>query len=453
MTIQSIDPSSGTLIAQYRADDSSVVDAKLDKARIAYASWKETPLDQRADFLRRVGKILLRDLEKHAQLMTLEMGKPIREARAEITKCGWVLDYYADNADAFLEPREVETDGSRSFIRFDPIGPILAVMPWNFPYWQVIRFAAPNLIAGNVGLLKHAPNVSGCALAIQEVFVNAGLPQGVFQTLIVPVSAVKGIIDDERVSGVTLTGSEAAGRSVGAQAGHAIKPTVLELGGSDPFVVLSDGDPREASKAALVSRMLNSGQSCVAAKRLIVEKNHYQSFVDYLTEGIRGLRLGDPKEEATDVGPLAKREFVEKIHHQVVETLAEGGRCLIGGSLLPGEGSFYPPTLLVDVSEEMTCFREETFGPVAVILCAKDDNDALRLANKTRFGLGASLWTTPERGVELAPQIEAGHVAINGMVKSDPRLPFGGIKASGYGRELSEFGILPFINIKTVWVR
>jgi succinate-semialdehyde dehydrogenase/glutarate-semialdehyde dehydrogenase len=453
VTIQSIDPSNGTLIAQYRADDSTVVDAKLDKAITAYASWKDTPLTQRANSLRRVGKTLLRDLEKHAQLMTLEMGKPIREARAEITKCAWVLDYYADNAATFLRPRDVETDGSRSFVRFDPIGPILAIMPWNFPYWQVIRFAAPNLIAGNVGLLKHAPNVSGCALAIQDLFENAGLPEGVFQTLIVPVSTVKSIIDDERVSGVTLTGSEAAGRSVGGLAGHAIKPSVLELGGSDPFIVLSDGDPLEASKAALVSRMLNSGQSCIAAKRLIVEKTHYQSFVDYLTEGIRGLKLGDPKEEATDVGPLAKREFVETLHHQVVETLAEGGRCIMGGSLLPGQGSFYPPTLLVDVSEDMTCFREETFGPVATVLRAKDDKDAIRLANKTRFGLGASLWTTPERGVELATHIEAGHVAINGMVKSDPRLPFGGVKASGYGRELSEFGLLPFLNIKTVWVR
>ena len=453
MSIQSINPTDGTLIAQYREDDPSLVDAKLNRALNAYSTWKTSPLSKRTDLLRRVANRLREESEKHARLMTSEMGKPIGEARSEIAKCAWVLEYYADHSAEFLAPKETQSDGSRTLIRFDPLGPILAVMPWNFPYWQVFRFAAPNLAAGNVGLLKHASNVSGCALAIEQLFIESGAPEGVFQTLLLPASAVSSLIDDDRIQGVTLTGSEAAGRSVGAGAGSAIKPSVLELGGSDPLVVLSDGNPIEAAQAALTSRMLNTGQSCIAAKRLIVVPDHYDAFVTALEEGIGQLRIGDPHDETNQIGPLAKPEFVEELHNQVIETMSEGAKCLIGGSLVPGPGSFYPPTLLVDVTESMTCFREETFGPVAVVIKAKNDDDALRLASKTRFGLGASLWTSPSRGIELAAQIDSGHVAINGMVKSDPRLPFGGVKSSGYGRELSEYGILPFVNIKTVWVK
>ena len=453
MSIQSINPADGTLIAHYREDDPVLLNAKLDKAMQAFQQWRGTSLTKRGDILRQVAARLRQDIETHASLMTTEMGKPIREARAEIQKSAWVLDYYADQASEFLAPREVESDGTRSFVRFDPLGPILAVMPWNFPYWQVFRFAAPTLIAGNVNLLKHAPSVSGCALAIQDIFLKAGLPEGVFQTLLLDESRVADLIADDRIRGVTLTGSEAAGRAVGANAGSAIKPSVLELGGSDPFVVLSDGDPIEAAKVALSSRMLNTGQSCIAAKRLIVVEEHADTFIRALRQGIEGLNVGDPAQEDTDIGPLAKSEFVAALHHQVMESMDEGARCLVGGSLLPGPGSFYPPTLLVDVTETMTCFREETFGPVAVVIRADSDDDALRLANTSRFGLGASLWTSAERGIDLAGRIESGHVAINGMVKSDPRLPFGGIKCSGYGRELSEYGMLPFTNIKTVWVK
>ncbi len=453
MSIQSINPADGTLIAHYREDDPVLLNAKLDTAMEVFEHWRGTSLTKRGDILRQVADLLRQDIEKHASLMTTEMGKPIREARAEIQKSAWVLDYYADQASEFLAPREVESDGTRSFVRFDPLGPILAVMPWNFPYWQVFRFAAPTLIAGNVNLLKHAPSVSGCALAIQNIFLEAGLPEGVFQTLLLDESRVADLIADDRIQGVTLTGSEAAGRAVGGNAGSAIKPSVLELGGSDPLVVLSDGDPVEAAKVALSSRMLNTGQSCIAAKRLIVVKEHMDTFIRVLEEGIEGLTMGDPLDEDTEIGPLAKSEFVDALHHQVMESMAEGARCLVGGSLLPGPGSFYPPTLLVDVTENMTCFREETFGPVAVVIRADSDDDALRLANTSRFGLGASLWTSAERGIDLAGRIESGHVAINGMVKSDPRLPFGGIKCSGYGRELSEYGMLPFTNIKTVWVK
>ena len=452
MTIQSINPTNGTLIATYQEDDDERIERLLNNATRAFATWKNTPLSERSASLKRVASNLRKDVERHASLMTEEMGKPNHEARAEIQKCAWVLDYYAENAPVFLAPKDVPTDGQRSFVRFDPLGPLLAVMPWNFPYWQVFRFAAPTLVSGNVNLLKHAPNVSGCAEAIHEVFVESGLPLGVFQVLLVGTERVADLIADERVCGVTLTGSEAAGRAVGAHAGKAIKPSVLELGGSDPLVVLSDGDPTEAARVALKSRMLNTGQSCIAAKRLIVVDRHYETFINTLLEGVRALVLGDPSDPETDIGPLAKQSFVESLHQQVVDSVALGARCLAGGHLLNGPGAFYPPTVLVDVDNRMPCFREETFGPVAVCMRAQTDEEALAMANDSRYGLGASLWTSPQRGVELATRIDSGHVAINGMVKSDPRLPFGGIKNSGYGRELSDYGLLPFLNVKTVWL-
>lgn len=450
--ILSINPATGEHLAQFLPDAPSVVEGKLQHATRAFDTWRNTSSSERSRLLRVAASLLRRDADQHAKLMTAEMGKPIGEARAEVEKCAWVLEYYAQEAAGLLTPREVATDGSRSFIRFDPLGPILAVMPWNFPFWQVFRFAAPNLAAGNVGLLKHASNVTGCAMAIERVFREAGFPKGVFQTLVLPASRVAMLIDDVRVKGVSLTGSEAAGQAVGARAGAAIKPSVLELGGSDPLVVLSDGDPRAAARVALKARMLNAGQSCIAAKRFIVVAEHETVFVDELRALMAELVVGDPICEGTHIGPLARPDFVSEIHLQVMRSIDAGARCLFGGTLLPGPGAFYPPTLLVDVTPDMSVFQEETFGPVAVVTRAKDDQDAIRLANQTPFGLGASLWTTPERGAQLAGDLEAGHVAINGMVKSDPRLPFGGVKASGYGRELGAFGILPFLNLKTVWV-
>jgi succinate-semialdehyde dehydrogenase/glutarate-semialdehyde dehydrogenase len=345
----------------------------------------------------------------------------------------------------------VASDAAQSFVRFDPLGPVLAVMPWNFPLWQVFRFIAPALTAGNVGLLKHASNVPGCALAIEGVLRQAGFPEGAFQTLLIGSAPVSGIIADPRVAAVTLTGSEPAGRAVGRAAGDAIKPSVLELGGSDPLIVLADADLDHAVAGAVLGRMINSGQSCIAAKRFIVEGAVYDAFVQRLTAALGALKVGDPRSDDTDIGPLARPEFVAEIHDQVRRSIAQGARCVLGGEAPEGPGCFYPPTLLADVTDAMAAFREETFGPVAVAIRASDADHAIALANDSEFGLGASIWTDMARGISLAPRIDAGHVAINGIVKSDPRLPFGGVKRSGYGRELARYGQQAFMNVKAVW--
>jgi succinate-semialdehyde dehydrogenase/glutarate-semialdehyde dehydrogenase len=385
--------------------------------------------------------------------MVEEMGKPIGAAEAEIDKCAWVCRHYAENGEALLEPRVVETDASRSFVRFDPLGPVLAVMPWNFPFWQVFRFAAPALMAGNVGLLKHASNTTGCAFAIERVFAEAGLPSGAFQVLAIPSETVERVIRDPRVRAVTLTGSEPAGRAVSTAASDEIKKSVLELGGSDPFVVLADADVEKAAEVGAQARMINSGQSCIAAKRFIVEDPVKDAFVEAFVARVARMKVGDPMKPETDIGPLARRDLVDDLEEQVKGSLSAGARAELGGERLEGAGFFYAPTVLLDVTPEQPAFLEETFGPVAAVVGAANEDEALRLANATSFGLGASLWTRDrERAERLVPLVEAGAVFVNGLVKSDPRLPFGGVKRSGFGRELGEEGIREFVNVKSVWM-
>ncbi len=457
MTMRAVNPATGQELATYEEHDAADVEARLARAVEAFAAWRERPVSQRVEPLRRLAELLRAQVDEHAARMTAEMGKPIREARAEALKCAWVCDYYAEHAARFLEPEPVETDAVQSLVRYDPLGPVLAVMPWNFPYWQVFRFLAPTLSAGNVGLLKHASNVPGSALAIEALCREAGYPEGVFQTLLIGSSKVEGVIRDRRVAAVTLTGSEPAGRAVARVAGDTIKPSLLELGGADPCIVLADADLDQAAAGALTGRMLNGGQSCIADKRFVVEAPVHDAFVAKLKEKMAALRVGDPTQETTDVGPLAAPAFVRDLLRQVERTIEQGATVELGGpealAVPPydGPGAFFPPTILTGVTAEMTAFREETFGPVAVVTRADDAEHAIALANDSDFGLGASLYTTLERGLALAPRIETGHVAINGIVKSDPRLPFGGVKRSGYGRELGLPGIRAFVNTKTVW--
>ena len=385
--------------------------------------------------------------------MVEEMGKPIGAAEAEVAKCAWACRHYAENGEALLAPRTVVTDASRSFVRFDPLGPVLAVMPWNFPFWQVFRFAAPALMAGNVGLLKHASNTTGCAFAIERIFAEAGLPDGTFQVLAIRSHTVERVIRDPRVRAVTLTGSEPAGRAVSAAASDEVKKSVLELGGSDPFVVLADADVEKAAEVGAQARMINSGQSCIAAKRFIVEEAVKDAFVEAFVARVADMKVGDPMKRETDIGPLARRDLVDDLQEQVKGSLAAGARAELGGERLDGPGFFHAPTVLVDVTPEQPAFIEETFGPVAAIVGAADEDDALRLADATPFGLGASLWTRDiEKAERLVPLVEAGAVFVNGLVKSDPRLPFGGVKRSGFGRELGEEGIREFVNVKSVWI-
>jgi succinate-semialdehyde dehydrogenase/glutarate-semialdehyde dehydrogenase len=385
--------------------------------------------------------------------MALEMGKPVAQGEAEVEKCAWVCEYYADHAEAMLAEQPRETDAAQSYVRFDPLGPVLAVMPWNFPFWQVFRFAAPGLMAGNAGILKHASNVPRCALDIEAVFRDAGFPRGLFATALVGSRAVKALVEDERIAAVTLTGSEPAGSAVAEQAGRVLKKTVLELGGSDPFIVLADADLRAAARTAAEARLINSGQSCICAKRFIVVDVVADQFLDLFTGEMRARRVGDPLSPDTQVGPQARVDLRDDLHRQVEESVKRGATLLLGGEIPTGRGAFYPPTVLAAVDRGMPAFDEETFGPVAAVIRARDEADAVRLANDSTFGLGAALWTADrERARRLAAEIEAGAVFVNGLVKSDPRLPFGGIKRSGYGRELSEYGIREFVNIKSVWM-
>jgi succinate-semialdehyde dehydrogenase/glutarate-semialdehyde dehydrogenase len=385
--------------------------------------------------------------------MTEEMGKPIGQAAAEAEKCAWACRFYADRAEAFLKDEPVEVEGARALVAFQPLGPVLAVMPWNFPFWQVFRFAAPALMAGNVALLKHASNVSGCALALEEVFREAGFDGDEFQTLLVGSERVEAIIGDDRVRAATLTGSGGAGKAVGAASGKQVKPSVLELGGSDPFIVLADADLERAVEVGVKARMQNNAQSCIAAKRFIVEHSVLDAFTDRFVEHIEALRVGDPMEEDTDVGPLARADLREDIHDQVQRALAEGAQLLTGGTMLDRPGFYYAPTVLVGVEPGTVAFTEEIFGPVASVIGARDVDHAVDLANDTRFGLGGAVFTGDRaKGEDVARRLNVGCAFVNGMVRSDPRLPFGGVKESGYGRELSHFGIRAFVNIKTIWM-
>jgi succinate-semialdehyde dehydrogenase/glutarate-semialdehyde dehydrogenase len=452
--MKAINPATGETIQDHVEHDDTEVARRLEAAERAFATWRRRSFAERASIMRAAAQELRARLAHYARLMTLEMGKPIVAAEAEVEKCAGCLEFFAEHAERFLAPETIASDAGSSFVRHEPIGPVLALMPWNFPFWQVIRFAAPTLMAGNVGLLKHAANVPGCALAIEELLARAGAPTGVMTTLMIGSRAVAPVIAHPTVRAVTLTGSEAAGKAVAAAAGAALKKTVLELGGSDPFIVLADANLVEVAPAAAKARTINSGQSCIAAKRFIVEEPIAREFEVALSQAMEKLRVGDPMERATEVGPIARADLRDELHDQVERSRRAGARMLTGGKPLPGRGFYYLPTVLAQVTPGMPAFDEETFGPVAAVVRARNADECVALANRSRFGLGASIWTRDaRRGEQLAAGIEAGQVFVNGIVKSDPRLPFGGVKDSGYGRELSRPGILEFVNIKTYWIK
>lgn len=452
--IELVDPATGELWDQVPVMDKHALEAAISGAATAFASWRTTTVGARLEPLRRLAALLRGEVEEHALLISREMGKPIGEARGEILKCAVACDYYADNAEQFLSPAPVGTNAKQSWVSYEPVGLVLAIMPWNFPYWQVLRFAVPALTAGNGGLLKHAANVSRSALAIEDLFHRAGYPEGLLTTLVIDDHALVGpVIADPRVAAVTLTGSERAGAAVGAAAGAALKKSVLELGGSDPFIILADANLDAVVPSAVQSRFGNAGQSCLCAKRLIVEDAIYDEVVARIVPLVSALRVGNPLEPSTQVGPLAKESFVDDVERQVNATLSEGAQLLAGGERLDQVGNYFSPTVLGEVTSEMTAFREETFGPVLPITRARDAAHAVELANDTAYGLAASVWTSDvERGVALGQQIRSGALFVNGVPASDARLPFGGIKNSGYGRELSREGLLEFTNVRTNWV-
>lgn len=454
MTIASIDPATGETLRVYTELSPGEVATIVESANSAFQSWRRTPFSERATLMRQAATILRARAGEYARLMAEEMGKPVRDGRSEAEKCAWVCDYYAEHAERFLAPEYVDTDALQSFVTFQPLGLVLAVMPWNFPFWQVFRFAAPALMAGNTAVLKHASNVPGCALAIEDIFRQAGFPDGVFRTLLVGSSQVNAIVEHPLVRAVTLTGSTPAGRAVAAKAGERLKKTVLELGGSDPYVVLDDADIDLAAATCVSSRLINSGQSCIAAKRFIVTEKNREAFERQYVERMKSVQMGNPLDEATQVGPQARIDLRDDLHRQVEESLARGARLLLGGEIPEGPGAYYPPTVLTDVRPGMPAYEEELFGPVAAIIPVAGEEEAIRVANDSVFGLGAAIFTRDlQRGRQLAAErIEAGTVVVNTFVRSDPRLPFGGIKESGYGRELSHYGIREFVNVKTVYV-
>ena len=449
----SVNPATGERLAEVASHSSTEAGDRLVRCREAFRAWSRRPVDERAPVIARAGALVRKRRDELARLATLEMGKTIVAAEAEVEKCAWVCDHYAANAAAMLAPEPVATDASDSHIRFDPLGVVLAIMPWNFPYWQAFRAAVPALAAGNTVALKHASNVTGCALAMERLWRDAGLPEDAFTVILVQGAEASALAAHTAVSAVTLTGSEPAGASVAAIAGRALKKVVLELGGSDPFIVLADADVAHAARQAAAARVINNGESCIAAKRFIVVESVADAFEEALAESLRALRVGDPLDRATDVGPLARPDLADELERQIERSVAKGARLVLGGRRLPGPGNLFPPTLLTRVSPGMPAFDEETFGPLAVVTRARDAADAIALANRSRFGLGASLWTADvEAARELAAKLEAGAVFVNATVRSDPRLPFGGIKRSGHGRELGSFGIREFVNVKTVWV-
>jgi len=453
--LRSVNPATGETIREYPQADDRQVAALLQGAQRAFDEWRTTGFAERGSLMRRAAARLRERQKDDAVLMAAEMGKPVAQGKGEVEKCAWVCDWFAENAERLLAPEEVETEASHSFVAFAPLGVILAVMPWNFPFWQVVRFAAPAFMAGNSGLLKHAGNVSGCALAVEAVFREAGFPEGLFRAALVDTSRVAGLVAAPAVRAVTLTGSTGAGRAVAARAGDVLKKTVMELGGSDPYLVLEDADLEAAAETCVASRLINSGQSCIAAKRFIVVEKVRPRFEELFVARMKAARVGDPLDEATEVGPLARHDLRDDLHRQVTQSVQRGARLLLGGSVPPGKGAFYPPTVLTGVGKGMPAFDEELFGPVAAIVGVPDEAAAVRAANDSPFGLGAAVFTRDAaRGERLAAQsLEAGSCFINSQVKSDPRLPFGGIKESGYGRELSSFGFREFVNVKTVYVK
>jgi len=453
MAIESHNPYTGEILHQFPAFSAAEIEQILTESYQAAATWRIISFAERAAVLRRVAELLRRRQHELAHLMAIEMGKPVHDGRAEAQKCAACCDYYAAHAESFLADETIETDAGRSFLSYAPLGVVLAIMPWNFPLWQVVRFAAPALMAGNVGLLKHAPNVPQCALALEKIFHDAGLPPAAFRALLIETEPVAGLLADDRVAAATLTGSERAGAAVAAAAGQHIKKTVLELGGSDPFIVLADADLPAAAKTAAQARMLNAGQSCIAAKRFIIEAPIHDEFVRLLKENLQALHYGDPLEEATDYGPLARLDLAEALTQQVNDSVAQGAKIALNGGQPNPTSPRFDPIILTNIQPGQRAYTEELFGPVALVLTAQNADDAVRLANDSRFGLGAAVWTKDvAKAEQMARQLESGAVFINGLVKSMNELPFGGVKKSGYGRELSYLGIREFVNQKSVWI-
>jgi len=454
MTMKAVNPVTSETIKEYDEMSAAEVRGIIEKAHEAFLTWRETSLDARADRMRQAAQTLRNGADQYARLMAEEMGKPITGGRAEAQKCAWACDYFADNAAQFLQPETIETDAAKSYVTFEPIGVVLAIMPWNFPFWQVFRFAAPALMAGNAALLKHASNVPGCALAIEEIFHVSGFPENLFRAILIGADDTKKVIANPLVRAVTLTGSTRAGRAVASASGEALKKTVLELGGSDAYLILEDADVASAAATCAASRLINSGQSCINAKRFIVVESVRREFEEAFVARMRAAKVGDPLDETTEVGPLARKDLREALHDQVRKSINGGARLLLGGKIPDGDGTYYPPTVLTDVKPHTPAYDEELFGPVAAIIPVKDEDEAIRVANDSPYGLGAAVFTRDiARGERIAAKLlDAGACFVNAFVRSDPRLPFGGVKESGYGRELSSYGIKEFVNIKTVYV-
>ena len=453
--IKSINPANEELLKEYKEMSPDQVIKIIEAAHNEYLKWRTTDYKIRAEKMKNAASVLKNRKEGLANLMTLEMGKPLAQSRAEVEKCSWVCDYFAENAEKFLEDQVIKTDASKSFVTFEPIGVVLAVMPWNFPFWQVFRFAAPNLMAGNAGVLKHSSNVMGCALAIENIFKEAGFPENLFRTLVISSKNVAGVIKNRVIKAVTLTGSTAAGVSVAKAAGEQLKKTVLELGGSDPYLVLEDADLDKAADTCVNSRLLNGGQSCIAAKRFIVVESIYNEFEKIFVEKMKSKKMGDPFDESNNLGPQARNDLRDELHQQVRKSVEKGAKILLGGEVPAGKGAYYPPTVLTEVKKGMPAYDEELFGPVAALIKVKNEEEGIRVANDSTFGLGAAVFTRNiAKGERIAQkELAAGSCFVNEFVKSDPRLPFGGINESGYGRELSVFGIREFVNIKTVYIK
>lgn len=452
--LRSINPSNLEILKTYPQMQPAEVNNIINSTNIAFEEWKETSFKFRSELMMKAANLLREKKEEYSRLMTLEMGKPIAQSRAEVDKCAWVCEYYAENAEKFLSDDIIQTDASKSFVTFQPLGIVLAVMPWNFPFWQVFRFAAPGLMAGNAGILKHASNVSGCALAIEEVFREAGFPENLFRAILVPSSEMEEVIKNEKIKAVTLTGSVPAGKSVAKTAGSVLKKTVMELGGSDPYVILEDADLEMAAETCVTARLINGGQSCIAAKRFIIVDKVYDKFEKLFVEKMKSKKMGDPFDEANHIGSQASVSLRDELHQQVTKSIELGAKLLLGGIVPDEKGAWYPPTVISNIKKGMPAYDDELFGPVAALIKVKDEAEAINIANDSIFGLGAAVFTNNERGEKIAKEkLQAGCCFINAFVKSDPRLPFGGIKESGYGRELSSFGIREFVNIKTVYVR
>ena len=453
MPIASSNPATGENLKEFSAVDDAEIEKRLSCAENAFRKYRRTTFTQRSELLHAVGELLFQEKKRYAEIITLEMGKLFRDSIAEIEKCARGCRFYAENGERFLEDEIAQTDAAESYVQYQPLGPVLAIMPWNFPFWQVFRFAAPALIAGNVGLLKHASNVPQCALAIEEIFCRAGFDDGVFQTLLIEPNQVEKVIVDRRVKAVTLTGSEKAGSAVASTAAREIKKSVLELGGSDAFIVMPSADFESALSTAVKARTINTGQSCIAAKRFMIADQIYDEFLNQFVDRMRGLKIGNPMDPETEIGPLATEQILQGVHDQVQKSIAAGAKLLTGGNRIHGPGFFYEPTVLVNVPKDSPAYREEVFGPVASIFRVRNADDAIELANDTTFGLGSSAWTNdPEEQKLFTSELDSGMVFINTMVASDPRLPFGGVKRSGFGRELGAAGIREFTNAKTIWI-